>query len=39
MSFEEFLVKRLGLTITHGIDPEVAKRLHGAMDRRRHQNS
>jgi GAF domain-containing protein len=39
MSFEEFLVKRLGLTITHGIDPEVAKRLHGKMDRRRRRDS
>ena len=38
MSFEEFLVKRLGLTITHGIDPEVAKRLHGKMDRRRRRD-
>lgn len=38
MSLEEFLVQKLGVSITHGIDPEVAKRLHGRMDRRRQKD-
>ena len=38
MSLEDFLIKRLGVSITHGIDPEVAKRLHGHMDRRRQKD-
>ncbi len=32
MSFEEFLVDRLGVSITHGIDPETAHRLHRTID-------
>ena len=38
MSLEDFLVNRLGVSITHGIDPEVAQRLHGRMDRRRQKD-
>lgn len=32
VSFEEFLVDKLGVTVTHGIDPQVAERLHGEME-------
>lgn len=32
ISFEEFLTDKLGVSITHGIDPEVATQLHGTMD-------
>ena len=35
VSFEEFLVNRLGATITHGLAPDVAQRLDGELDRRR----
>lgn len=35
MSLEDFLVQRLGISITHGIDPEIAKRLDGRTNRRR----
>jgi GAF domain-containing protein len=32
VSFEEFLVETLGLAVTHGIDPEVAKQIGRGMD-------
>lgn len=35
VSFEEFLVDKLGVSITHGIDPESARELHGRLDERR----
>lgn len=38
MSLEDFLVNKLGLSITHGIDPEIAERVHGQMDRRRQKD-
>lgn len=31
VSFEEFLVDRLGVSITHGIDPETAELLHNML--------
>ena len=33
ISFEEFLVNKLGISVTHGIDPEEAERLLAEMDR------
>ncbi len=32
VSFEEFLVEKLGVSITHGIDPQIAERLQGEME-------
>lgn len=32
VSFEEFLTKRLGMVVTHGIDPETATELHRTID-------
>jgi len=34
VSFEEFLTNRLGVSITHGIDPETATQLHREIDLR-----
>ncbi len=34
ISFEDFLVNKLGVSVTHGIDPEEAQRLHAELDRR-----
>lgn len=34
MSFEEFLVQRLGVSVTHGIDPDAAQQLYHKMERR-----
>ena len=36
VSFEEFLTERLGVTITHGIDPDTAKEIHREMDPQNH---
>jgi GAF domain-containing protein len=36
VSFEEFLMDKLGLSITHGIDPETAQHLHRTMDLEHH---
>ena len=33
VSFEEFLTERLGVSITHGIDPETAKEIYGTLKR------
>ena len=33
VSFEEFLTERLGVSITHGIDPETAKEVYGTLKR------
>ncbi|MBA3317159.1 MAG: GAF domain-containing protein [Gemmatimonadales bacterium] len=38
VSFEEFLVDKLGVSITHGIDPESAQELHNQMDQRKHRS-
>lgn len=35
VTFEEFLVDKLGVSITHGIAPEVAQRIKGEMDWKR----
>jgi hypothetical protein len=32
VTFEEFLVDNLGVSITHGIDPETAQKLHGQLN-------
>jgi len=39
VSFEEFLTNRLGVSITHGIDPDTAKELHGELDLQNHTES
>lgn len=39
VSFEEFLVNKLGVSITHGIDPETAQWLHSKMDLEHHRGS
>ncbi len=39
VSFEEFLVDKLGISVTHGIDPETAQRLHSKMDLKHHDSS
>ncbi len=36
VSFEEFLTDRLGVSITHGIDPDTAEEIHREMDPRKH---
>jgi hypothetical protein len=36
LSFEEFLTDRLGLSITHGIDPDTAKTIFGKVERQNH---
>ena len=38
VSFEEFLVDKLGVSITHGIDPESAQKLQKQMDQRTHRS-
>ncbi|MBA3521223.1 MAG: GAF domain-containing protein [Gemmatimonadales bacterium] len=35
ISFEEFLVSRLGLSVSHGIAPETEEQLHADFDRRK----
>ena len=37
VTFEEFLVDRLGVSISHGLSPEVAQRLNKELDLRRDQ--
>ncbi|CAN5766586.1 hypothetical protein BH24GEM1_BH24GEM1_28050 [soil metagenome] len=39
VSFEEFLVNKLGVSITHGIDPETARLLHSKMDWQHHHGA
>lgn len=39
VSFEEFLVDKLGVSITHGIDPDAKQRLLGEMDRKQRSGS
>ena len=39
VSFEEFLVDKLGVSITHGIDPEAAQRLLGEMEPKKRSSS
>lgn len=36
VSFEEFLTDRLGVSITHGIDPDTANEIHREMDPQDH---